>query len=119
MASLIREKLVNSAHDLSEGGLVVTLIEKGFNRNLGFDVKADTAGLRKDAYWFGEAQSRIVVTCAGGKLEKIRIMAEKEGVDLTELGLVTNGDIHVNAENWGNIIDWKEKYETAIEKLLL
>jgi phosphoribosylformylglycinamidine synthase len=63
VASLIKEKLVNSAHDVSEGGLIVTLIEKGFNRELGFDLNADTTGFRKDAYWLGEAQSRIVVTC--------------------------------------------------------
>ncbi len=40
------------------------------------------------------------------------------GIDMVELGTVTTGAIEVNGENWGNIIEWKEKYDTAIEKLL-
>jgi phosphoribosylformylglycinamidine synthase len=118
VASLIKEKLVNSAHDVSEGGLIVTLIEKGFNRELGFDLNADTTGFRKDAYWLGEAQSRIVVTCNDSQAVKIRSRAEKDGMELSELGFVTGGNLKVNGENWGNIQDWKDKYDTAIEKLL-
>jgi len=110
IASLISQKLIKSAHDISEGGLAITLLEKGFNQNLGFEVEAATE-LRKDAFWFGEAQSRVVVTCSKEQLEKIKA----EGIVVTELGTVTNGEIKVNNENWGNIIDWKHKYDTAIE----
>jgi len=110
IASLISQKLIKSAHDISEGGLAITLLEKGFNQNLGFEVKAATES-RKDAYWFGEAQSRVVVTCSKEQLEKIKA----DGIVVTELGTVTNGEIKVNNENWGNIIDWKHKYDTAIE----
>ena len=60
--TLIREKLVVSAHDVSEGGLFITLLESSFHRNLGFDVVAADANIRKDGLWFGEAQSRVVVT---------------------------------------------------------
>ncbi len=35
-----------------------------------------------------------------------------------ELGFVTAGAIEIDGMNWGNIEDWKEKYDTAIEKLL-
>ena len=41
ISSLIKEKIIVSAHDISEGGLIVALIESAFNRNLGFDVSAD------------------------------------------------------------------------------
>lgn len=110
IASLISRRLVRSAHDISEGGLAVTLLEKGFNRNLGFDVKSGTA-IRKDAFWFGEAQSRVVVTCSKEQATKIKA----EGIAVTELGVVTSGEIKVNEENWGNITGWKNKYDTAIE----
>lgn len=113
VASLISQKLIKSAHDISEGGLAVTLLEKGFNRNLGFDVKAETE-LRKDAYWFGEAQSRVVVTCSKHQTANIKA----NGIAVAELGVVTNGGINVNGENWGNISDWKLKYDTAIENIL-
>jgi phosphoribosylformylglycinamidine synthase subunit PurL len=113
VASLISQKLIKSAHDISEGGLAVTLLEKGFNKNLGFEVKAETE-LRKDAFWFGEAQSRVVITCGKDQFENIK----SNGITVTQLGSVTNGEIKVNSENWGNITDWKQKYDTAIENML-
>ena len=36
---LIKKKLLQSAHDISEGGLITTLLESGFPRRLGFDVQ--------------------------------------------------------------------------------
>jgi phosphoribosylformylglycinamidine (FGAM) synthase-like enzyme len=36
---LIQSKLLQSAHDISEGGLITALLESGFNRQLGFDVQ--------------------------------------------------------------------------------
>ncbi len=118
ISSIIKEKLILSAHDISEGGLIVTLLEKGFNRDLGFAVNADTAGFRKDAYWFGEAQSRVVVTCTKQKAESLKQKAISNNIAFTELGIVTKKEIKLNGENWGSISDWKEKYDTAIEKLL-
>ena len=118
VASLIHEKIISSAHDISEGGLAITLLEKGFNRNLGFEVNADT-DLRKDAYWFGEAQSRVVISCTKQQAESIKQKAAAANIPVTTLGSVTSGEIKVNSENWGNIGDWKNKYDTAIEKILV
>ena len=36
VSSLISKKIIESAHDISEGGLFVTLAESGFFRSLGF-----------------------------------------------------------------------------------
>ncbi|WP_153799911.1 phosphoribosylformylglycinamidine synthase subunit PurL [Foetidibacter luteolus] len=117
VASIIKDKLVKSAHDISEGGLLVTLLEKGFNRNLGFEVKADS-DIRTDAYWFGEAQSRVVVTVSKDKAEELQHKAAAAGIPATILGSVSNGSIKVNGTDWGSIEAWKEKYDTAIEKII-
>ena len=45
---LINSKIILSAHDISEGGLFVTLAESGFNRNLGFNVAQQKTTIRKD-----------------------------------------------------------------------
>ncbi len=68
VSDLISAKLIESAHDISEGGLFVTLAESGFNRHLGFEVAQNNAGIRKDAFWFGEAQGRVVVTVKPDKV---------------------------------------------------
>ncbi|MGI8583528.1 MAG: phosphoribosylformylglycinamidine synthase subunit PurL, partial [Chitinophagaceae bacterium] len=57
---LIKNKLIQSAHDVSEGGLFITLTESSFHRDLGFKVNQHKTAIRKDAYWFGEAQGRVV-----------------------------------------------------------
>lgn len=116
VAELIKNKLIESAHDVSEGGLFVTLIESCFHRDLGIDVVATDYNIRKDAYWFGESQSRVVVSVKSTKLEGF-IKAIK-GHPFEELGYVTTGSVEVDGMNWGSIEDWKEKYDTAIENLL-
>lgn len=117
VATLIKDKQVQSAHDISEGGLAITLLESGFNRNLGFRVSAQS-NLRKDAYWFGEAQGRVVVSCTAAQADRVMQLAQGAGIEICRLGTVTAGNIEVNGENWGSILGWKEKYDTAIEKLL-
>jgi phosphoribosylformylglycinamidine synthase II len=117
IVSIIKNKLVQSVHDISEGGLAITLLESGFNDNLGFSVQAK-ANMRNDAYWFGEAQGRVVVSCTKENAERLQQNAKSENIDILQLGTVTAGNIEVNAENWGSISDWKNKYDTAIEKLL-
>jgi phosphoribosylformylglycinamidine synthase II len=117
ISNSIVDKLLQSAHDISEGGLAVALLESGFPNNLGFSVSEKSA-LRKDAYWFGEAQGRVVVSCSTQKAELIMQNAKEAGVAVAEFGTVTAGNIEVNGENWGNIGEWKNKYDTAIEKLL-
>ena len=39
-----------------------------------------------------------------------------EGFPLEKLGEVTDADIQMDGENWGNIREWKHEYDTAIEK---
>ena len=122
VADLIKQKMIHSAHDISEGGLAVTLLEKGFYSNLGFNVLTpsplERVGVRQDAYWFGEAQSRVVITVPSSQISKLKSVIEASGISFTELGTVTSGEIKVNNESWGSITEWKLKYDTAIEKLL-
>jgi phosphoribosylformylglycinamidine synthase len=115
--SLILQKLVDSAHDISEGGLFVNLLESGFNNHLGFEVKQTDASIRKDAFWFGEAQSRVVVTIAPEKLDAFKAACGKHAY--TILGSVTESTIQVDGDHWGGIQNWKELYDSAIEKFMV
>jgi phosphoribosylformylglycinamidine synthase len=115
VADLISRQLIQSAHDVSEGGLFITLLESGFNRNLGFAIQTKES-VRKDAFLFGEAQSRVVVTVKEAQVKDFE--AALGAHPFEKLGEVTESDIRVNGEKWNTIISWKEKYDTAIEKLL-
>nr|HPZ88328.1 AIR synthase related protein [Flavihumibacter sp.] len=112
---LIKNKLIKSAHDLSEGGLFVALTEAGFFNNLGFSIATDAA-IRPDAYLFGEGQSRVIVTVSAGQQSAFESTLGTQA--FTNLGIVTPGELVIDGDNWGTIGFWKEKYDTAIEKLL-
>ena len=121
---LIEDKYIQSAHDVSEGGLMTMLFEKGFNRELGFSVNSvaefywDGKPVRKDAFWFGEAQSRVIVTVSEEQVANFHRHLEKSEIANVKLGNVTPGEIIVDGEFWGTIDWWQEKYDTAIENYL-
>lgn len=116
IAALIKGKLIESAHDVSEGGLFVALLESCFHLNKGVAVKAADAGIRKDAYWFGEAQSRVVVSVRPDKVEAFKKIIGDHPFE--QLGVVTDGSVEIDGQDWGAILTWKERYDTAIESLL-
>lgn len=114
---LIANQRINAAHDVSEGGLFVTLTEAGFNRNLGFAIDTH-ATIRKDAFLFGEAQGRVVVTVPAAQTDAFEQLLQGQQQAFERLGTVTEGDISVDGSAWGSITDWKEKYDNAIGTLL-
>ncbi len=116
--SLIKNKLIASAHDVSEGGLFITLVESGFNRGFGFDTIERAMGIRKDAYWFGEAQGRVVVSTDKKNKHAIVDLLQSMNVPFSEIGIVTANEVIVDNENWGRINEWKDKYDNAISNLL-
>ena len=115
VAELINKKLVQSAHDISEGGLFVTLCESGFNREIGFTVETRD-NIREDAYLFGEGQSRVVVSVKADLIEKFENALGNFPHE--RIGLVTSGEMLVNGDFWGTIDWWKEEYDSAIENYL-
>jgi phosphoribosylformylglycinamidine synthase II len=115
LIELINKKLILSAHDVSEGGLFVTLCEAGFNREFGFSVLTK-GGLRKDAFLFGEGQSRVTVTVA---LEDVQLFESfLQDFPYEKIGVVTSGEMVIDGDFWGTIDWWKDEYDTAIENYL-
>ena len=115
---LIKDRLVESAHDVSEGGLIVSLLESSFNRNRGFDVAQPDNAIRNDAFWFGEAQGRAVVTVKPEKESAMLVALNKHAVPCQLIGTVAESGIIVQTENWGDVQHWKTLYEDAIAGLL-
>ena len=83
--TLINNDLINAAHDVSDGGLYVTLVEMSLNRNLGFDIVTDSE-IREDAFLFGEGQGRVVVTVSEDEEDEFLEYMISSKVNLTLLG---------------------------------
>ena len=125
IVQLIRESLVESAHDCSEGGLAIALAECTFDSG-GIGVTADlspappSGALRANATLFGESASRIMVSIPSGKLEAVMTAARSAGVPAVKIG-ATGGDrvrISVGGEMAIDtlVTDAEQAWATAIEK---
>jgi phosphoribosylformylglycinamidine synthase subunit PurL len=88
-----------AAHDTSEGGLAVALTEMviaaGVGATIGrgaLDALLAANDGRLDRALFGEAGSRVIVTCDPAAIYDARSRADAAGIDLLELG-TTGGDV--------------------------
>jgi len=120
---LIREGLVRSAHDCSEGGLVVTLAESCFNPERLFGANIDcsrrpvgdetaeatnpTDALHSEAatVLFNESQSRIVISVTPQNLDSAIAMLGEHDVPFQQLGKVGGDELQIRIDE--QIFHWR------------
>ena len=117
ISALIRSKLIVSAHDVSDGGLFMNLLESGMVNNLGFDITTDKT-IRQDAFMFGEAQSRVVISVAEKNSAQTESELKKQSVTYTRLGVVKENAVFIDKVNYGLIEEYKKAFDTSIEEYL-
>ncbi|KAB7727995.1 phosphoribosylformylglycinamidine synthase subunit PurL [Rudanella paleaurantiibacter] len=119
---LIRQKLVQSAHDLSDGGLFVALAESAMAGNLGFDIQTATVGgseaFRLDAVLFGEAQGRVVVSVSAAQKEAFESAVADSGVPCVQIGAVTEGAFVIDDQTLMSVADAKALYDNALGTIM-
>lgn len=91
----IRQGLVKSAHDLSEGGLAVALAESCFGEEIGAMVELTTE-LRADVALFSESQSRILLSVDADQADAVLAMAEQLSVPARVIGKTGGARLVVN-----------------------
>lgn len=109
---LIKVGIVNSCHDISEGGLFINLLESAMASGLGLDFCIDSK-IRMDSYLFGESQSRAVISISPEKLEEVKALLED--IPHMHIGEVKSSGIHVNGELFGDLSEFATPYNTSIE----
>jgi phosphoribosylformylglycinamidine synthase len=117
ISHLIELDAINAAHDVSDGGLFVTLSEMSFPNELGFDIETDSE-IRPDAFLFGEGQGRVVVTVSEDKEDLFIETMVASGVNFTLIGHVTKGKLQIDGEHFGFIKEVKNLYNEALGKHL-
>jgi phosphoribosylformylglycinamidine synthase len=99
----VREGIVRSAHDLSEGGLAVALAESCISNpdgpGLGVEVEIEGA-IRPDAWLFGESQARILLSLRRKHLNRLRELASEAEVPFAVLGEVRGQRLRI-----GTLVD--------------
>lgn len=114
---LIKKNFILSAHDVSDGGLFITLVESAMVKGFGFDVTAD-AEVRKDAFLFGESQSRVVVSVSPTNEDHFIDFMIEQKIPFSALGHVTKSEFRIDDNSYGFVYDIKKLYDNALKELI-
>jgi len=117
LKGLIREGLIESAHDVADGGLFITLFESARVSKLGFSIDTDP-DFRRDAFLFGESQSRVVVSVKPENEGEFAAFLAQTNAEFSLLGEVIGTDAIVDGESFGSIEELDELFESIIPKMM-
>ncbi|ODP27087.1 phosphoribosylformylglycinamidine synthase subunit PurL [Paenibacillus sp. PK4536] len=96
--SAIQSGLVQSAHDLSEGGLSVALAESCISGKLGASVALNSDNLRHDLLLFSESQSRILLSATPAQADALESHIQSQGVPVRRIGQVQGTELQIQVD---------------------
>ena len=117
LKDLIRSGLIESAHDVSDGGLFITLLESSMVNSLGFDITTSSE-VRVDAFLFGESPSRVGVSVREVKEDRFLDILSDSNISSTLIGHVSKGEIRIDDQTFGDIKDFQEIYNNTLSNKL-
>jgi len=115
--SLITKDLIISAHDISDGGLFISLLESSMVNDKGFSIKCSSA-LRKDAFLFGECPSRVIVSVKASLKNEFENYINSLQTKSLLLGEVIDNNISIDGVSFGLTSDFSEIYNESLSKKL-
>tara|TARA_B100001094_G_scaffold331166_1_gene398594 strand:+ start:776 stop:3025 length:2250 start_codon:yes stop_codon:yes gene_type:complete len=113
ITKLIRAGVIESAHDVADGGLFISLLESSFTNDLGFEI-VSSSEVREDAFLFGEAPSRVVVSVTETGEDAFLDVLNDCKTPFILLGHVTKGRIAIDNKDFGKIDEYKEIYNNSL-----
>jgi phosphoribosylformylglycinamidine synthase subunit PurL len=125
LVSLASAGLILSAHDVSNGGLAVTIAESCFGSDgLSADVNLTRDAEPSEVAFFGERGARAVVSLSAASLARLNAVAAQYGVAANRIGTVTRSEFRIQFNGTpvirGDVSSfrkaWSESLATAIEK---
>jgi phosphoribosylformylglycinamidine synthase subunit PurL len=122
LVEIAQIEIIDSAHDCSDGGIAVTLVESGLTKGIGMNVDLTSSGLPPEFVLFGEGASRAILSCDRENVGRIQQVALKYGITAELIGetaaerieIKLNGRIVVSS----TVSELREVYEGALEKAL-
>jgi len=109
-----REGLLSAAHDISDGGLAVTLAEMAIFGQIGAEISLNKLGGDMLEILFSEAQSGIVITCNAGQQNEIENFFDKKSIPHFYLGEVGGNHLQIDDMEAIAIQELTRIYEDAL-----
>jgi phosphoribosylformylglycinamidine synthase II len=114
ITAVIKKGLVKSVHDVSDGGIFAAVLESAMVKGLGAEINSNVS-LRKDAFLFGEAQGRAIVSISKDKQAAFEAELKANHVPTENIGTVKGKNFVFNGKDCGTISAFATLYNTSIE----
>ena len=95
---LIEERLIESAHDISLGGIIIALARMCIKGNKGVKLNKLKSLINKFQYFFGEDQGRYIIEITKDNLKKVKEILNNNSVHYDELAIIVEKDIIIDKE---------------------
>jgi phosphoribosylformylglycinamidine synthase subunit PurL len=116
---LISKNLVQSVHDISSGGILLSLVEMCIRGKIGADISMPKVNLNKHEYFFGEDQSRYIIEVKITHVKEVEKVLKEQSIFYEQIGKTQKDEIYMENELKINIkelielnTDWFKKYIT-------
>ncbi|AWB91066.1 phosphoribosylformylglycinamidine synthase subunit PurL [Aeromicrobium chenweiae] len=106
--------VVESAHDLSDGGLAIALAEATFRHGVGVTVDLEDPFLDL----FSESSARAMVTVTEDRHEELIALAQKHGVELASVGRTGGTDLVVEGQLRIPVAELKSAWQATLPAVL-
>jgi phosphoribosylformylglycinamidine synthase len=122
LVEIAQIEILDSAHDCSDGGITVALVESGLAKGIGMNVDLTSLGLPPEFVLFGEDASRVVISCDRENFGRIQQVAVKYGITAELIGETAPERVEIKLD--GRVVvsaaisELREVYEGALEKAL-
>lgn len=117
---LVRDRVIESAHDLGEGGLAVALAESSFGiARVGAEI-ALSSELSPELLLFHEAPSRILISTSHP--EQVLLAAQKYNIEAVTIGVTLESRVAIRHQTSvlidSQISELYDRWDKALERLL-
>ena len=114
---LINDQLLSSCHDISDGGLIISICELLIKSNIGADINiANNGDILEEL--FAENQSRYIVSVSSSNQDKMFEILNNASIEYYHLGNITGNELKVNDKIVISLKELTEAFENLIPELM-
>lgn len=117
---MLSQRLLQSVHDLSAGGLGISLAEACFtdySTPRGVTLTPSTKIDRSDAYLFSESGARYLISCKAEKVPEVKKLAQTHGVQISAEGVVGGNAISITGVATLNAVEARATWWSGLDSL--
>jgi len=118
LLKLINSDLVQSAHDVSVGGIITAVSKMCIQGNKGINLKKPKYLINEIEYFFAEDQGRYIIEITKKDLKKVTDILNKNAVHFDELGTVNENELFINEKTKVTIDELKTSNKSWLTKYM-